>query len=121
MKVVATGVESMRGGWRAWLGLAVALMLVAGESGMAWAQAHPGVVKRATALQRSDIRLRDEVVAAVRDGRFAVHAVADVDEAMRLLTGRADVDAAVRARLAEFGKLRQKILAPAPRNRQSRH
>ena len=67
------------------------------------------------------LMLRDEVVAAVRDGRFAVHAVADVDEAMRLLTGRADVDAAVRARLAEFGKLRQKIFAPAPRNRQSRH
>src|SRR5690606_25727550 len=56
---------------------------------------------------------RDDVVAAVRDGRFSVHAVASVDEAMALLTGRDDVDAVVRARLAELGKLRQKYLAPA--------
>jgi hypothetical protein len=46
--------------------------------------------------------------------------VSGVDEAMALLTGRDDVDAVVRARLAELGKLRQKILAPAQRNRQAR-
>lgn len=66
------------------------------------------------------LMLRDEVVQAVREGRFAVHAVASVDEAIRLLTGRDDVEAVVRARLAELGKLRQKIIAPVQRNRQPR-
>lgn len=66
------------------------------------------------------LMLRDEVVQAVREGRFAVHAVASVDEAIGLLTGRDDVEAVVRARLAELGKLRQKIIAPVQRNRQPR-
>jgi len=78
-----------------------------------------GVLIPATNVRH--LMLRDEVVQAVRDGRFAVHAVASVDEAMRLLTGRDDVDAVVRVRLAELGKLRQKLLAPAQRNRQTRH
>lgn len=78
-----------------------------------------GVLIPATNVRH--LMLRDEVVQAVRDGRFAVHAVASVDEAMQLLTGRDDVDAVVRVRLAELGKLRQKILAPAQRNRQTRH
>jgi len=78
-----------------------------------------GVLIPATNVRH--LMLRDEVVQAVRDGRFAVHAVASVDEAMQLLTGRDDVDAVVRVRLAELGKLRQKILAPAQRNRQARH
>jgi len=78
-----------------------------------------GVLIPATNVRH--LMLRDEVVQAVRDGRFAVHAVASVDEAMQLLTGRDDVDAVVRVRLAELGKLRQKLLAPAQRNRQARH
>ncbi|HMN66088.1 MAG TPA: AAA family ATPase [Burkholderiaceae bacterium] len=77
-----------------------------------------GVLIPATNVRH--LMLRDDVVGAVRDGRFAVHAVSSVDEAMALLTGRDDVDAVVRARLAELGKLRQKILAPAQRNRQAR-
>jgi len=78
-----------------------------------------GVLIPATNVRH--LMLRDEVVQAVRDGRFVVHAVASVDEAMQLLTGRDDVDATVRLRLAELGKLRQKIFAPAQRNRQARH
>jgi len=35
----------------------------------------------------SQLMLRADVVAAVRDGRFAVHAVTHVDEAIQLLTG----------------------------------
>ncbi|MCO5107215.1 MAG: AAA family ATPase [Burkholderiaceae bacterium] len=66
------------------------------------------------------LMLREDVVEAVRAGKFSVHAVASVDEAIALLTGRDDVDAVVRARVAELGKLRQKILAPAQRNRQPR-
>lgn len=77
-----------------------------------------GVLIPATNVRH--LMLRDDVVGAVRDGRFSVHAVSSVDEAMALLTGRDDVDAVVRARLAELGKLRQKILAPAQRNRQAR-
>ncbi len=77
-----------------------------------------GVLIPATNVRH--LMLRDDVVAAVRDGRFSVHAVASVDEAMALLTGRDDVDAVVRARLAELGKLRQKYLAPAQRGRQPR-
>lgn len=77
-----------------------------------------GVMIPATNVRH--LMLRDDVVGAVRDGRFAVHAVSSVDEAMALLTGREDVDAVVRARLAELGKLRQKILAPAQRNRRPR-
>ncbi len=66
------------------------------------------------------LMLRDDVVEAVRDGRFAVHAVAHADQALALLTGRDDLDALVRARLADLGKLRQKLLAPAQRNRHGR-
>ena len=77
-----------------------------------------GVLIPATNVRH--LMLRDGVVGAVREGRFSVHAVSGVDEAMALLTGRDDVDAVVRARLAELGKLRQKILAPAQRNRQAR-
>ncbi|MFO1300222.1 MAG: AAA family ATPase [Burkholderiaceae bacterium] len=77
-----------------------------------------GVLIPATNVRH--LMLRDDVVGAVRDGRFSVHAVSSVDEAMVLLTGRDDVDAVVRARLAELGKLRLKILAPAQRNRQPR-
>jgi predicted ATP-dependent protease len=77
-----------------------------------------GVMIPATNVRH--LMLRGDVVDAVRDGRFAVHAVATVDEAMALLTGRQDVDEVVRARLAEFGKLRMKLLAPAQRNRQPR-
>jgi lon-related putative ATP-dependent protease len=67
------------------------------------------------------LMLRDDVVEAVGAGSFAVHAVASVDEALRLLTGRDDVDAVVRARLGELGKLRQKLAVPQGRNRRQRH
>jgi len=77
-----------------------------------------GVVIPATNVRH--LMLRDDVVQAVGDGKFSVHAVSTFDEALRLLTGRDDVDALVRARLAEYGKLRQKLIAPAQRNRQQR-
>ncbi|RPH62904.1 MAG: ATP-binding protein [Burkholderiales bacterium] len=77
-----------------------------------------GVLIPATNVRH--LMLRDDVVDAVRDGRFSVHTVATVDEALRLLTGRDDVDAAVRARLADYGKLRQKLQTPVQRNRQVR-
>jgi len=77
-----------------------------------------GVVIPATNVRH--LMLRDDVVDAVRDGKFSVHAVATVDEALGLLTGRDDVDARVRARLADYGKLRQKLIAPMQRNRQPR-
>ena len=71
-----------------------------------------GVLIPATNVRH--LMLREDVVEAVRAGRFAVHAVATVDEALRLLTGRDDVDAAVRARLAQYGKLREKQLLALP-------
>jgi len=77
-----------------------------------------GVVIPATNVRH--LMLRDDVVDAVRDGKFSVHAVATVDEALCLLTGRDDVDARVRARLADYGKLRQKLITPVQRNRQPR-
>jgi lon-related putative ATP-dependent protease len=79
---------------------------------------HQGVVIPASNVRH--LMLRDDLVEAVRAGRFSVHAVTDVDEALRLLTGRDDVDAVVRARLGEFGKLRQKLQAPQQRNRRQR-
>jgi len=77
-----------------------------------------GVIVPATNVRH--LMLRDDVVEAVGDGKFSVHAVATVDEALCLLTGRDDVDALVRARLADYGKLRQKLIAPAQRKRAQR-
>jgi lon-related putative ATP-dependent protease len=46
-----------------------------------------------------DLMLRTDIVAAVRDGQFHVHAVSDIDEAMELLTG---LPAGVRVSTGEF-------------------
>jgi lon-related putative ATP-dependent protease len=67
------------------------------------------------AANREQLMLRAEVVEAVRTGRFAVHAVSHVDEAIELLTGvpaggeqaggvfaRDTVNGRVAARLAQF-------------------
>jgi len=77
-----------------------------------------GVLIPATNVRH--LMLRDDVVEAVRDGKFSVHAVATADEALRLLTGRDDIDAAVSARLVDYGKLRQRLMTPAQRNRHTR-
>lgn len=67
------------------------------------------------AANREHLMLRDEVVASVRDGAFAIYAVSHVDEALELLTGlpagredtrggfpRSSVNARVVERLAQF-------------------
>ena len=48
------------------------------------------------------LMLRRDVVEAVRDGRFAIHAVSQFDEAIALLTGEPDIDQLVRKRLSQF-------------------
>jgi lon-related putative ATP-dependent protease len=52
------------------------------------------------------LMLREDIVEAVTDGRFRVHAVASIDEGIELLMGRpaADVHAAVEARLQTFAR-----------------
>ena len=52
------------------------------------------------------LMLREDVVAAVREGRFRVHAVRTVDEGIALLTGlpAADVHARVEERLAAYAE-----------------
>ncbi len=78
-------------------------------------------------IPRANVRnlmLRPDVVAAVAAGNFAVHAVADVDEAISLLTGRAagareaagefpadSVNAAVDARLQAFAAASRAFLS----------
>jgi len=69
-------------------------------------------------IPRANLRhlmVRHDVVDAVRDGRFAIHAVSTVDEAMTLLTGEADFDRRVRARLAQFAELRRGFAMPRGR------
>ncbi|MCM5571910.1 AAA family ATPase [Burkholderiaceae bacterium FT117] len=51
------------------------------------------------------LMLRHDVVDAVRDGRFAIHAVSHFDEAIALLTGEADIDRKVRARLGQYAEI----------------
>lgn len=48
----------------------------------------------------ANLMLREDIVDAVRDGRFAVHAVATVDDALKLLTGK---DAGTRGADGAFG------------------
>lgn len=68
------------------------------------------------------LMLREDVIDAVREGKFSVHAIRTVDEAVELLTGRtagergADgnwppdtVNGRVEARLATFAELRQSL------------
>jgi predicted ATP-dependent protease len=67
------------------------------------------------AANADDLMLREDIVAACADGRFHIHAVHSVDEAMELLTAQpfdgpdsitAKADAALRAlgeRLRAFG------------------
>ena len=63
------------------------------------------------------LMLRRDVVEAVRDGRFAIHAVSSFDEAIALLTGEADIDARVRARLSQFIDLARDFGLRRPRGR----
>ncbi len=62
----------------------------------------PGVIIARSNVQH--LMLRDDVVEAVKVGRFQVHAVEHVDEALELLMGlpRAALDEAVRKRLVAF-------------------
>jgi len=52
------------------------------------------------------LMLRDDVVAAVAQGKFAIHAVSTVDEGIELLTGvpAEEIHARVEARLSEFAE-----------------
>ena len=52
------------------------------------------------------LMLREDVVAAVAQGKFAVHAVGTVDEGIELLTGvpAGEIHARVEARLTEFAE-----------------
>jgi predicted ATP-dependent protease len=61
-----------------------------------------------------NLMLRADVVAAVEAGRFRLWAVGSVDEALELLTGRpvAEVDAAVKRRLAAFAAAARETGAP---------
>jgi hypothetical protein len=52
--------------------------------------------------------LREDVVAAVREGRFQVHAIDDVDHALALLTGVPAGAADARGRLPE-GSVNQRV------------
>jgi lon-related putative ATP-dependent protease len=75
------------------------------------------------------LMLRDDVVAAVRDGSFSIYSVAQVDEALSLLTGmeagsRGDdgafpegtVNARVEAQLIRYAKLRKAFAEPDKRD-----
>ncbi len=56
-------------------------------------------------IPRSNVHhlmLREDVVTAVAEGRFAIHAVATIDDAFALLTDCTDMDARVSERLASF-------------------
>jgi lon-related putative ATP-dependent protease len=58
------------------------------------------------AANAQHLMLREDVVEACAQGRFAVYPIARVEEGIALLTGRpaAEVDAAVEARLAAFAR-----------------
>jgi lon-related putative ATP-dependent protease len=69
------------------------------------------------------LNLRQEVAAAVRDGKFAIHAVETIDEGIELLTGtpagapdengafpEGGINALVAARLAEFAEARKSFV-----------
>jgi predicted ATP-dependent protease len=65
-----------------------------------------------------NLMLREDVLAAVEQGRFAVYAVKSVDEGIELLAGlpAQEVHARVESRLAEFAeKARAFALAPTKR------
>jgi predicted ATP-dependent protease len=77
-----------------------------------------------------NLMLRDDVVAAARDGKFRIHAVASVDEAIGILTGVAagepdaegfvpadTINGLVAAQLIEMSKLRQSFAAGGRRRR----
>ena len=79
------------------------------------------------------LMLRDEVVAAVRDGKFHVWAVNDIDEAMELLTGmqagepdekgevaEGTINFHIALQLAELAQMRQNLQRPARRRRTSK-
>jgi len=74
--------------------------------------------------------LRGDVVQAVRDGKFGIHAVEHVDQAIELLTGvaagapdaagnwpAASVNGRVARRLRELSELRQKFATGGRRER----
>lgn len=54
----------------------------------------------------TSLMLEASVIAAVREGKFSIHAVESIDDAMQLLTGLSpgELDDRVRARLAQFGE-----------------
>jgi len=76
------------------------------------------------------LMLRESVVAAVREGRFHVWAVNDIDEAMELLTGmtagepdekgelpEGTINFHIALQLAELAQMRQNLLRPTRRRR----
>jgi predicted ATP-dependent protease len=71
-----------------------------------------GVILPASNVEH--LMLRDDVVEAVAAGRFRVHAVATVDEALEIVTGRpaADVHARVNARLRALAETLSRFATP---------
>jgi predicted ATP-dependent protease len=62
-----------------------------------------------------NLMLREDVVAAVEQGKFAVYAVSSVDEGIELLTGvpAAELHRRVEARLSEFAERAREFVAAA--------
>jgi len=75
----------------------------------------PGVLIPAANVR--NLMLREDVIEAVRQGRFAVHAVGTVDEGMALLTGltAATINARVEARLADLAERARSFVGAAAR------
>jgi predicted ATP-dependent protease len=66
-----------------------------------------------------NLMLRDDVIEAVAQGRFAIHAVRTVDEGIALLTGMPAeaVNLLVESRLSDFADRARAFGAPAPMHR----
>jgi len=64
-----------------------------------------------------NLMLREDVVRAVTEGKFAVHAVGSVDEGIELLTGvsASEIHARVEARLSEFAQKAREFAAVGAR------
>ena len=86
------------------------------------------------AANTTHLMLRDDIVAAARDGRFAVYAVETIDEVIELLTGlpagapddrglmaAGGVNARVQARLHEFSLIRREYVRRGKRRFAPRH
>ncbi len=60
------------------------------------------------------LMLREDVAAAIAEGRFAIHAVTSVDDAFTLLSGATDLDARVGKRLSALNEAARAARGPSP-------